>query len=356
MNFTIPKEKLQQLIANVMPAVQPKGAIPALGAIKLEVVPNGIILSSTDMELMLKSACKAEVKDTGSVGVVGKAFESIVKSFSGGEVKISMNNNRVKIQNGRYTGHLNVIPAEEMPPLPNYDEIEFTPAPDNFFETMDKVSFCASKDIQRYHLCGVFVDHDRMVSTDGHRLSMKPIKRKFERTFILPIATLTKISKIMVSEKNLMLHVEKDKFHFTCGDEDGGIAGSTRLIQGEYPDYSQVIPKEGVGAVFSVKKEDFKRSLNMVSTIGEANRLGVTLNFHDGVLDLSSSNPDVGESFDSIECQGSGKATVKFNPVYLVSALSHMDKEIVSLEIKDELSPACMREEDHVQVLMPMRV
>lgn len=259
------------------------------------------------------------------------------------------------------------LSAEEYPPLPSFEEKEYFDARVEALTGMiDRTGFAVSTDATRYHLNGVYFEHlensvMRMTATDGHRLSFVDSEvflkmPELKRGIVIPKKGLSEFRKLL-NEATTSVGLAFERGYVFA--HMNGTYLFVRLIEGEYPDYRQVIPKS-TDRVVKLAREVFTSALKRVSLLANEKSRGVKLSFQNGLVTISSSNPDMGEAREEIDAQYTGDPIdVGFNARYLLDCLAVMNSEELEFQFKDRLSPGILRgagQANHTYVIMPMRI
>ena len=259
------------------------------------------------------------------------------------------------------------LAADEYPSLPSFEEKTYFEArTEALSEMIDRTQFAVSTDATRYHLNGVYFEHlenniMRMTATDGHRLSFMDNEvfmkmPELKRGIIIPKKGLVELRKfLMEGGDTLALSFERGYVFVKLNNSYLFI----RLIDGEYPDYRQVIPK-GTDRLVKLDREIFNSALKRVSLLAHEKSKGVKLALDKNLLTISSSNPDMGEAREEIDVEYSGEAMdIGFNSKYLLECLNVTKAEKLEFHLKDRLSPGILRGvgmQNHTYVIMPMRI
>jgi len=372
MKLTVPKSELQRGLSRIQSIVEKRSSMPILAHVLLEAEkkPGKLCLAGTDLEVGIRSAQDAEVAVAGSLTVSAKKLYEIVRELPEEPITLqSSENSYLSLQCARSQFTLAGTTAEEYPSLPDFNPANLVRAQAGVLSTMiERTMYAASLDETRYNLNGVLLEVEadsgklRMVATDGHRLGY------VERTLGAEVRNLT--GGVIVPRKGLAelkrLVDEEDADEIELGFEGnsglarkGGVTLVMRLIEGEFPNYRQVIPKETTQR-FVVPTEDFMRSLRRVALLSAERSRSVRLQLAKNSVLLSSKNPDLGEAQEELDVDYAGEGvSIAFNASYLLEALGAMHSKEVEIGLKDELSPARLQptdDADTLAVVMPMRL
>lgn len=354
MHFIIEPKQFKNLVQTVSPASDRKGAFAGLGYIKIEAVDDRVVFSATNLESSVKSYRKADVKEPGIVCLSGNSLSTIAPSLDGDFVSIvKIGENQAEIKCGNAKLHLNLLDPESFPDnIPHYGDMKFTPVDVNFLKIMDKVNFASSSDESRAHLCGVFMQANEMVATDGHRMAVYNFKTPTEVGVIVPsaISTMAKALTHSDNDKQLSVCVDENSIHFHKGDT----AASIRLLQGSYPNYTQLIPKDNNNTI-TTDKAAFKSALKMVMLISD-NMNKIVISTMEGKMKMYSKSAEVGDVEDIIDCEGPESFEVAINGKYLLDAIDRLEGDKVVMKVGDSSKPVLIKEEGYLHVIMPQRI
>jgi DNA polymerase-3 subunit beta len=374
MEFEIERVEFLEGLRLTQGVVERRNTLPILSNALIEPVEGGVSILATDLDVGVRRSCKAKVKGSGAITVNARKIFELVKEMAGSAIRVrGTESHRVEVQSGKTRLNLVGLDPKEFPSIPGLSTkagkaASELKAPASLFASMiEGTLFAVSLDETRLNLSGVyFENHEgalRMVATDGHRLAMidRTIEGKVpEKGVILPRKGLVEAKKLLESAD-----VEEDSATLWI---DGPIAKVKRgqaelfmrLIEGEFPDYRQVIPKQSKAKV-TLGREELLRALGCLSVLSTERAKGVKLTLKTGVLEVQANNPDAGEGVDEIDVAYSGEElSIGFNGRYLIEALTAMrDGERVEFMASDDVSPGILRpegDESYCYVVMPMRL
>jgi DNA polymerase III subunit beta len=372
MRLKISRGELLTGFQRVQGVVEKRNTMPILSNILLEAKDDQIVLFATDLEIGIRGAYKAEVAQPGGVTVSARKLYEIVRELPEGTVTInSEGNHSVGIHAGKSEFKVLGLPPQEFPAMPTVESEPLVPIDRRTFsDLIRKTVFAAGDNNARYILNGILVTCFmrgkkpalRFVGTDGHRLAV--IERSLENAKAFPEEQSAIVPKKAAIEIKKLLDENEEAPHFGVSKNQmifqrGSLLLLARLMEGSYPNYQQVIPKENEKRAV-VKKNDLESALRRVSILSREKTSAVKLVLESGAIALSSSNPDMGEANESLKAQyGQEGLATGFNARYLLDALGAVDSEEVVLEFKDALSPCIIRQPgdpDYFCVVMPMRV
>ncbi len=339
MKFTITRERLQEGLVAVAASVPTKTTLPILSNILIEATADGVRLSGTDLDIAVSTVVPAEVDEEGAVTVPAKKLVDIVRELPSAAIRMTASGEqRVSLECGRSRFKLLGIPREEFPNFPpvNFDEA-WTVTSSDLQKLINHVSFAASTEESRPILNGVLWqlqgDVMRMVATNGHRLSKMDVpvgSAGASADLIVPPKALDQVGRPLGPSDEL--EIAKSDNHL--GFRSGTTLVFTRLIEGPYPNYDQVIPRDNDRAC-TVEKDGLAAALRRVGVVASDQTHRVRLQFTGGSLKLSVSTPDLGEAQDEMAVTYDGDALeIGFNANYLLEILKYMPTDEVRLTFK----------------------
>ncbi len=254
------------------------------------------------------------------------------------------------------------MPEEEFPPLPKFENAKSVNIPQKALrDGLRKTAYAISTDETRYVLNGVlfsFKDNKlTLVATDGRRLAMLDIELEFPRSheadIIVPTKAVTELQRLLTDDGNVKVSVGSGQVAF---DLNKTLLVS-KLIEGNYPNYKQVIPGDAKERV-TLERETFLNSLRRVSLLTSDKSNSIKLNFSKNNIDITANTPEVGEAKESLPVQYKGREfSIAFNPEFLMAPLRALGEDEVFLDLIDEMSPGVLKiQTPFLYVLMPMRI
>ena len=354
-----------------------KTTLPILSHILLEWEKDSLYLTGTDLETGIREELVSKVHQKGKASVSAKKLYEIVRELPEETVHIRKKDNQwITLQCGKSVFNLAGLDPEEFPSLPPYQDGNFSGVSTGLIrEMIEKTVFAASNEESRYHLNGLLFAQSkqggeemlRMVATDGHRLSLvdrqnKKILGIDEKGIIMPKKGILEVKKTIGDrggEGEMEIYFNSTHGFFKLGKSLTVI----RLIEGEFPEYEQVIPK-GNDKRLVMKKERMISSLKRVSTMANERMEGVKFSLKVNSVEMSSTHQDFGDAQEEVEVVYDGPPLqVGFNARYLIEALNVIDAEEVLMELKDEGSPGILKPSsstpgvsNQISIIMPMRL
>ncbi len=368
MEFRIATDELKKALYRAQGIVERKATMPILANVLLTAGKTGVTVTAFDLDIGVVSEHPAEVLKPGAVTLSAKYVFDIVQNLPEAHVTLKkLPNNYAEITSGSASFKIVGIAPEEYPKLPKEETVPLVKVSGNtLLEMIKKTSFAISTDETRYILNGVFFEPReggklRMVATDGHRLSL--IERELQGDFklrggvIIPRKGLLELKRLLdeAPDAECQLGFAESSALF----KKPGLTMVMRLIDGQFPEYQRVIPKEGEKVV-TLNKLRFQEGLKRIALLSADKSNAVKIGLAENQLRITSQNPDLGEAKDDIDvAYKSGEVTIRFNARYLVDILSVLEGDEVVFELGDEHSPGVLRppgDKSYTAVVMPMRV
>jgi DNA polymerase III subunit beta len=339
MKFTITRERLQEGLVSVAASVPTKTTLPVLSNILVEATGDGLRLSGTDLDIAVSKTVPAEVDEEGAVTLPAKKLVEIVRELPSAAIRMTTSGEqRVNLECGRSKFKLLGISMEEFPSFP---PVEFGSAwkitSSDLQRLISHVSFAASTEESRPILNGVLWelrnDHMRMVATNGHRLAKMEVPVSIgsaSADLIVPPKALEQVRRLFDASDEL--EIAKSDNHL--GFRSGSTLVFSRVIEGPYPNYEQVIPRDNDRAC-TVEKTAMSSALRRVGVVASDQTHRVRLQFTGGALKFSVNTPDLGEAQDEIAVTYDGdELEIGFNANYLLEVLKYMPTDEVRLTFK----------------------
>ena len=338
MKFTITREQLQEGLAAVAAAIPAKTTLPVLSNVLLEATKQGIRLSGTDLDIAVSTTVAADVDTEGSATIPAKKLTDIVRELPAAPIRFTgAGEQRVGIECGRSRFKLLGLPREEFPSFPavKFDKA-WKASAGVVHKLVAHVAFAASTEESRPILNGVLwelrPDRMRMVATNGHRLAKMDVPASGGSTadLIVPPKALEQIRRLFGPED--ALEVAKSDNHI--GFRAAGRLVFSRLIEGPYPNYEQVIPREN-DKIATVDKMAFGAALRRTSVVASDQTHRIRLGFSGGLVKFSVQTPDLGEASDELAVSYDGEPfEIGFNATYLLEILKYMPTDEVRFTFK----------------------
>ena len=339
MKFTITREHLQEGLAAVAASIPAKTTLPVLSNILVEALEDGLRLSGTDLDIAVSTTIAASVEEQGAITLPARKLVEIVREMPSAAIKISSaGEQRVTIECGRSKFKLLGLPREEFPAFPtvSFDDSWKCSAQD-LQKLISHVAFAASTEESRPILNGVLwelrPERMRMVATNGHRLARMDVPIEGgtqDADLIVPPKALEQIRRVFDSDQEI--DIAKSENHL--GFRSATTQIFTRLIEGPYPNYEQVIPRENDKAL-TADKAALVAALRRMSIVASDQTHRVRVGLANGTCKLSVQTPDLGEAQEEVTVTYDGSAMeIGFNAAYLLEVLKYLPTEEVRLTFK----------------------
>ena len=368
MRFTISREKLQEGLAAVTAAVPAKTTLPVLSNLLIETTERGIRLSATDLDIAVSTEVSADVETPGSITIPAKKLSEIARELPPSPVKVSASGEqRVTIECGRSRFKLLGLPRDEFPSFPTVRFNESWRVKSGELQKLiSHVAFAVSTEESRPILNGVLwelrEDRMRMVATNGHRLSKMELPVESSSAppgdLIVPPKALEQIKRLFPAEEEL--EIARGENHL--GFRSPFTSVFTRLVEGPYPNYEQVIPKDN-DRFCLCDKAALTSALKRMSVIASDQTHRIKMSFNTGMLKFSVTTPDLGEASDELPVNYNGdQLDIGFNATYLLEILRYMPTEQVRLTFKAPERAATIEPEGwddpakYLCLVMPLRL
>ncbi|MDO8644299.1 MAG: DNA polymerase III subunit beta [bacterium] len=370
MEFKIKKQDFLEALRWEQGVVERKTTMPILVNTLIEAQGKSVRVTATDLETTVMVETIGDVLKPGKVAVNARNLYGIIKELPEEEIKVGGAKDQwLELRSGKSKFRVVGMNPEEFPKVPTLKDKTLTVEPNMLLEMIDKTLYAVSQNETRQALGGVYLEKVavdgkpntfRMVATDGHRLSYVDRELKGEvklhKGVILPRKGVVELKRL----------IEEGSGEFSLGFEErqlvmcrGGVTFFIRLVDGEFPAYQQVIPKE-MNRILSVGRPEIEGALKRTSLVSMDRARGVNFAISPGNLELTSSHPDFGEAKEEIPVEYRGESfQIGFNARYLLDVLSVIKDEKIILEMKDEVSPCIIRSEfdrGFLSLIMPMRI
>jgi DNA polymerase-3 subunit beta len=367
LKLTTNREELVSKLSIVSRAVSTRAATQALSGVLLSAGEDGLTLAATDLDLGLRTNLEAEVESAGTVLLPGRLLAEVARSLADPKVEIESRESQqdVEIRSGSSSFHLRVLPAEDFPKLPGAGDEAGLKMPAKALEaSIDLVARAASRDDMRPVLTGVFVTaagkEMTMVATDSYRLAVKRTELEEELggeiEANIPARALRELGRILssegVGEARIWLQTNQAIF------EAGSITLSTRLIEGQFPNFRQLLPESYEHDV-RLPRPDFLDVARRVSQLAQRNA-PLRLSFREGELTVAAETPDVGDATETMPAAFDGEPLeIGFNPEFLKEGIESVEGDEVLLRLISPLRPGLLQPvegEDFRYLVMPIRL
>ena len=364
MKFSLAQDKLLEGLQQVQSVVSTRTTLPILSNVYISATAEGLSFTTTDLDVGVRCHIDADVERPGATTLPAKRLFTIVRELSGGEVSFEVDTKNVaSIKCGQTFFKLNGLPQEEFPALPSFENAkEISMKQSELKDALRKTAYAISTEETRYVLNGIlcaFRDNKvNLVATDGRRLAMVDLELELPRSqeveVIIPAKAVNELQRLLKDdEAPIKMMVGDNQIAFELNQT----LLVSKLIDGNYPNYRQVIPAEAKERVI-LEREPFLNSVRRVSLLASDKSNSVKLVFAKNNLEITANSPEVGEARESMAINYKGRdISIAFNPEYLMAPLRHLPNDEVYLDLIDEMSPGVVKiATPFLYVLMPMRI
>lgn len=362
MKIKTQKNILLDGIQTVQNVITSKITLPVLSHILMESQEGGLKLTATDLDIGISCVIPVDIQEPGAITIPAKRFGDIIKELPDNDISITTKKtNLVFIETELCQFKIMGLDREEFPKLPQLQDKEVIRLEQASLKQMLVLtSFAVSLDETRYVLNGILFKISQnkitLVATDGKRLAIieKRLKEDMGKDIqmIIPIKTVQELNRNLKEEGELSLTIGNNQVLFDLNR----VMIISRLIEGEFPDYQQVIPSASENKVV-VNREQFLLAIRRASLLSTPDYQAVKLEVFKNKLVVSKSTPDIGESREEVAIEYRGKELViGFNPLYLVDVLKNLSLEKIELELTDSEKPGVIRTDGYIYIVLPMRL
>jgi DNA polymerase III subunit beta len=366
MKFSASRETLLEPLQAVIGVVERRQTMPVLANILIHAnEESGLAVTATDLEVELLAAVAVEVEKGGEITVPGRKLLDICRALpEGALVNVSLSGDKVTVRSGRSRFTLSTLPASEFPTIEDIKAQQQINLPQSQLRRLiEKTHFSMANQDVRYYLNGMLLEVAgpivRSVATDGHRLALCELAADgadaAPQQVIVPRKGVLELQRLISDEGECSLEIGSN--HLRVGL--GSIRLTSKLIDGRFPDYERVIPKESEAPMVADRVQ-LADGLNRIRILANEKYKGVRVELKPGSVTVQAHNPEQEEAEEEIEVQYEGAAMeIGFNVEYLIAALRALDAPAVRLEFRDAASSCLIQDperRDCKYVVMPMRL
>ena len=363
MKFSVSKEKFLAGLQTVQNVVSTRTTLPILSNVLLQASGDQVRLTTTDLDVGVSGGITAQIEKPGATTLPARRLATIVRELPAADIQIEVDSKNVaSIRCGQSFFKILGLPEEEFPPLPKFDDTRtFTIPQQALRDALKKTSYAISTDETRYVLNGILFSFKEnkltLVATDGRRLALVDLEIEFPRSqevdIIVPTKAVTELGRLLGDEGDVRLSVGENQVSFQIGDT----LLASKLIEGNYPNYRQVIPGDAKERV-TLEREMFLNAVHRVSLLSSDKSNSVKLVFTKNNIEIAANTPDVGEARESLAVAYKGREfSIAFNHDFLQAPLRALPNDEVYLDLIDEMSPGVIKiQSPFLYVLMPMRI
>lgn len=363
MKFTIDRQTFLDALQKVQNVVPARSTLQILSNALVVVDETGLTLTTTDLDISVRCKAEAVVEAKGETTLPIRRLVSIVRELSDGNIDVEVDDSdNATVQSGSSYFKIVGMPKRDFPPVPTAEGSVFFRIDGGVFrEMLRKTSYAVSTDETRRILTGVLLSFRdgklTVVSTDGRRLALVEHEVEFppemERDIVLPPKSVNELMHILSEEGELRIFSQNTQAVFESGDT----VVSTKLIDGTYPNYRQVIPTDYEERV-TIGREELLTALRRVSVVTTDKSNATKLTFSDNTLTILTQTPEVGEARETIPVKYAGaEKSVTFNPEYIMDPLRNLDTDEIYFDLGKGHAPATIKcDLPFLYVLMPLRI
>lgn len=365
MKLEVTQENLAKAIGAVSRIVSSRSSLPVLSNILIATDNGRVRLSATNLEVGINCWIGAKASEEGALTVPARLFSEFITSLPGGNLELSTNDNNLVVVAPHVQSTINGISAEEFPLIPQIKSKPTLEMPvDQLKDALAQVVIAASTDEARPILTGVYIYNEgtklNVVSTDSYRLAERRLtlkkKPEIDIKVVIPGRTIQELVRLLDNQEQVSIYIDDNQAMF----ELDGIQLTSRLIEGQFPDYRQIIPKTAETTV-ELETAEMARITKLASLFARENAGSIRLDIKsEGRIDVVANPSQVGENTSSADCQVEGDdGEISLNARYLTDALGVVGSAKLHLQLSGKLS-ACVIEPaveqpDYIHIIMPLR-
>ncbi len=363
MHFTILKENLLKTTALVNQAINPRPALPVLGNLLLEVESNKLTMTGTDLQTTIKADVPVKMSRPGKTTVSARLFIDFCQSVSLDQVECKKEKDNVVVMAGSAKATIPTIGDDEFPTTGEFESessLSFTAK--KFVESVTQTTICAAPEEGRPILTGVLLEADgkkmNLVVTDGYRLAKKELKTEEQMQVVIPARALREAAKAVAdqADTDVKLLVNRENNQVRLAMKNFSL--TTRLLDGSYPNYEQIIPSSFVTEAF-VNTKDLGAAIKLTALFARDVGNVVKLSFESNAIQVNASTAQVGEAQTKVAAKIKGdKTKIAFNSRFLTDLLGTLKSKEVSISLSGLTSAALIKgvdEKDLIYIVMPVR-
>lgn len=368
MKISITKDQLSNGLQAVQNVVATRTTLPVLSNVLLRAQGDRLELTATDLDISVTTSVPATVKKAGATTLPAKKFFGIIRELGPQDIDLDTDDkNHTTIQSGSSYYKIHGLGADEFPAEPAMAETRKITLPqDKFKGLLRKTSFAISTDETRFVLNGILLslkEHNvTMVATDGRRLALAyeevDVPASSQGECIVPTKAINELNRLLQAKGDIEVKIGANKVSFALAAEGvNPVTIVSKLIEGNYPNYKQVIPGETKERI-ALNRDELYAALRRAELMTSEKSHSVKLTFRKNALEITANTPDVGEAREAIAVNYKGPdMAIAFNPSYMMDPLKALAEDEVFLELIDDLSPGIVKTNGpFLYVIMPMRM
>jgi len=364
MKFSCTQENLNRGLALVNHVANKNANLPILANVLIEADKSGLKLSTTNLEVGITSSIRGKTAEPGKITIPARLLSDYVNLLPNERIDFVAKDNELQISGQKSQTKIKGLSAEEFPVIPQVEKGEvFKVKARDFKNAVSAVSFAVAYDESRPEISGVYTilqkDQAILVATDSYRLAEKQVglaeASKKEEKVIVPVRTYQELSRILEEEnEELTIAINESQIQFTVKENQL----VSRVIDGQYPDYRQIIPGEQKTKI-KAEVNELSKAIKTASLFCKSGINDINLQFSDGAIKIFTANSQVGESQTKIDAKIEGEPNqIVFNYRYLLDGLANLNSEEVEIAIIDNGNPGVLRpvgEQNYLYIIMPIK-
>lgn len=363
MKFQIDRDAFLEGLQQVQHVVSTRTTLPILSNVLIEADGDTLKLTTTDLDVGISGQVKAQVERGGATTLPARRLVMIIRELPSSEVSVEVDEDNVaSVRSGPSFFKILGLDQEEFPPLPSFEESrEFVIEQVKLRDALKKTAYAISTDETRYVLNGIFCSFKdnslTLVATDGRRLAMVEQEVEFpsgnEIDIIVPTKAINELQRLLGEDGEVRIRVSESQICFELNDN----VLVSKLIEGNYPNFRQVIPGEAKQRV-TLEREVLYNAVKRVALLASDKSNSIKFSFEQDQLQISANSPEIGEASETLHINYKGPdMAIAFNPDFTMAPLRNLDQDEIFLDLIDEMSPGVIKiDEPFIYVLMPMRV
>jgi len=366
MKIVCTQENLARGISLVSKSIGKDANLPVLANVLIEAKRGTIKIAATNLEIGTICLVRGKVEEEGSITIPAQLLQNYISSLPRNNVMLSVESNAIKISCDSYSGEINGISASEFPLIPKIDCDSFCSVKaDLLKEALNKVTFAAARDEMRPEISGVFLNSKdgklRLAATDSYRLSEVTIglskNNGKEVTMVIPVSTMQELSRILdEGASSIEMFMMENQVKIIAED----VILVSRLVEGQYPDYQKIIPKDFT-TTLEIHKANFIKAIKTTSLFSktDTNELKLLASNLKKEIELSAESGHVGKNITKLACGYDGKdVTVIFNSKYLIEGLNSINSDVILMKLLGDSGPGMIlgkEVKEHFYIVMPIK-
>jgi DNA polymerase-3 subunit beta len=362
MHLSVTQENLSRALATVSRIASTRGSLPILSNVLLKTVNNQLLVAATNLDVAISETIGAKIKTEGSITVPARLMQDYVASLPSSTLTLEVKDNKLKLTTEHHSSSINGTPADDFPEMPTIEKGDVLELPAGDLKTaLQQVLFAASNDEARPVLTGLFLHTTAgklyAAATDSYRLAEKMIgDEEKELSLLIPASSLQDVLRVMRDDTTVVgIHYDEQQARFSVGP----VELVTRLIEGNYPDYRKLLPKD-FATTAVMKRSDLQEITKVSSLFAREAAGGVTVTIEEEKSEVSirSIASQVGENNAVAEAEISGDAVITMNSRYILDALNAFEGSKIQINVNGKLDPCVLTDpesDNYLHVVMPVK-